>query len=104
MKIMFLSDTHGRHREITELYGELPYVDIMVHSGDCTRYGEYDETDLFLSETHLNYPYKRYSFFEFVKLYPHSTWPWIIYSEKGEIKKQWIYETFDVKNFKEQLN
>ena len=45
---MFLSDTHGRHREITELYGELPYVDIMVHSGDCTRYGEYDETDLFL--------------------------------------------------------
>ena len=45
---MFLSDTHGRHNEITELYGELPYVDIMVHSGDCTRYGEYDETDLFL--------------------------------------------------------
>ncbi len=66
--------------------------------------GEYDETDLFISETHLNYPYKRYSFFEFVKLYPHSTWPWIIYSEKGEIKKQWIYETFDVKNFNEQLN
>jgi Icc-related predicted phosphoesterase len=48
MKIMFLSDTHGRHREITELYGELPYVDIMIHSGDCTRYGEFEETDLFL--------------------------------------------------------
>ena len=48
MKIMFLSDTHGRHREITELYGQLPYVDIIVHSGDCTRYGEFDETDLFL--------------------------------------------------------
>ena len=47
MKIMFLSDTHGRHLEITELYGELPYVDIIVHSGDSTRYGEYDETDLF---------------------------------------------------------
>ena len=49
MKIMFLSDTHGRHREITELYGELPYVDIMVHSGDCTRYGEFEETDLFMN-------------------------------------------------------
>jgi len=48
MKIMFLSDTHGRHREITELYGELPYVDIIIHSGDCTRYGEFDETDLFM--------------------------------------------------------
>lgn len=49
MKIMFLSDTHGRHLEITKLYGELPNVDIMVHSGDCTRYGEFDETDLFLN-------------------------------------------------------
>jgi Icc-related predicted phosphoesterase len=49
MKIMFLSDTHGRHNEITELYGELPYVDIIVHSGDCTRYGEFEETDLFMN-------------------------------------------------------
>jgi len=46
---MFLSDTHGRHLEITELYGELPYVDIIVHSGDCTRYGEFEETDLFMN-------------------------------------------------------
>ena len=46
---MFLSDTHGRHNEITELYGELPYVDIIVHSGDCTRYGEFEETDLFMN-------------------------------------------------------
>ena len=49
MKIMFLSDTHGRHLEITELYGKLPYVDIIVHSGDCTRYGEFEETDLFMN-------------------------------------------------------
>ena len=49
MKIMFLSDTHGRHLEITELYGELPYVDIIVHSGDSTRYGEFEETDLFMN-------------------------------------------------------
>jgi Icc-related predicted phosphoesterase len=48
MKIMFISDTHGRHNEITSLYGELPYVDMIIHSGDCTRYGEYEETDLFL--------------------------------------------------------
>jgi hypothetical protein len=61
--------------------------------------GENYEIDEFLKETHLNYPYKRYSFFEFIKLYPHSTWPWIISTENGIIKKQWIYETFDVKNF-----
>ena len=48
MKIMFISDTHGRHLEINSLYGELPYVDMIIHSGDCTRYGEYEETDLFL--------------------------------------------------------
>ena len=48
MKIMFISDTHGRHLEIKDLYGELPYVDMIIHSGDCTRYGEYEETDLFL--------------------------------------------------------
>lgn len=48
MKIMFISDTHGRHSEITKLYGELPNVDMIIHSGDCTRYGEFDETDLFL--------------------------------------------------------
>jgi len=45
---MFISDTHGRHLEINSLYGELPYVDMIIHSGDCTRYGEYEETDLFL--------------------------------------------------------
>ena len=66
--------------------------------------GEADEIDVFISETHLNYPFKRYSFFEFVKLYPHSTWPWIISSEQGTIRQQWTYETFDVKNFTKQLN
>jgi uncharacterized membrane protein YphA (DoxX/SURF4 family) len=64
-----------------------------------------DSADIsdFIIETHLNYPYKKYTFFEFVKLYPHSTWPWIISSEDGIIKKQWTYETFDVKNFYQQL-
>lgn len=47
MKIMFLSDTHGRHLEIENVYGKLPNVDIIIHSGDCTRYGEYEETDEF---------------------------------------------------------
>lgn len=61
--------------------------------------GEPDEIDDFIKETHLHAPYVRYTFFEFIKLYPHSTWPWIILTEEGKIKKQWIYETFDVKNF-----
>jgi large subunit ribosomal protein L37Ae len=45
---MFISDTHGSHEKIDKLYGELPYVDIMIHSGDCSRYGEFAETDLFM--------------------------------------------------------
>jgi Icc-related predicted phosphoesterase len=48
MKIMFISDTHGSHEKIDKLYGQLPYVDIMIHSGDCSRYGEFAETDLFM--------------------------------------------------------
>ena len=48
MKIMFISDTHGSHEKINTLYGEFPYVDIIIHSGDCTRYGEFAETDLFM--------------------------------------------------------
>jgi uncharacterized membrane protein YphA (DoxX/SURF4 family) len=65
--------------------------------------GEQDEIAIFLSETHLNYPYIRYNFFEIVEKYPNITWPWIIDTENGKIKKQWIYETFDVKNFMLQL-
>lgn len=65
--------------------------------------GDKEEIKDFMLETHLNYPHKRYTFFEFVKKYPHGTWPWIIYSESGKIRKQWIYETFDVKNFMLQL-
>ncbi len=48
MKILFLSDTHGLHHNINKFYGELPKVDMVIHSGDCTRYGEYEETDEFL--------------------------------------------------------
>jgi NhaP-type Na+/H+ and K+/H+ antiporter len=65
--------------------------------------GENDEIVNFLSETHLNYPYKRFNFFEVVKKYPNITWPWILLAVNGETKKQWVYETFDVKNFMHQL-
>lgn len=35
MKILALSDTHGRHRR----YSELPEADVFLHAGDFTRYG-----------------------------------------------------------------
>ena len=48
MKILFLSDTHGLHNHIENMYGKLPKVDIIIHSGDCSRYGEYAEMDEFM--------------------------------------------------------
>jgi 3',5'-cyclic AMP phosphodiesterase CpdA len=38
MRIVCVSDTHGRHREIT-----VPDGDVLVHAGDLTRYGRLDE-------------------------------------------------------------
>ena len=35
MKILLLSDTHGKHRELTDM----PPADILVHSGDFTLSG-----------------------------------------------------------------
>jgi predicted phosphodiesterase len=39
MKILHLSDTHGHHRELEAL----PLADVVVHSGDITYHGTYDE-------------------------------------------------------------
>ena len=39
MRILHLSDTHGHHRELTAL----PQADVVVHSGDITFHGSYDE-------------------------------------------------------------
>lgn len=47
-KIMFISDTHGLHNYIKDVYGELPNVDIIIHSGDFSRYGEFEESNEFL--------------------------------------------------------
>ena len=48
MKIMFISDTHGLHNDIVKTYGELPKVDMIIHSGDCSRYGEKSDVDNFM--------------------------------------------------------
>lgn len=37
MKLVAISDTHGRHREVV-----LPPGDVLVHAGDITRNGEFD--------------------------------------------------------------
>lgn len=39
MRILHLSDTHGHHRELTAL----PQADVVVHSGDITFHGSYEE-------------------------------------------------------------
>lgn len=39
MTLLHLSDTHGRHREMAEL----PYADLLVHSGDFTMAGSESE-------------------------------------------------------------
>lgn len=44
MRILFLSDTHGLHRQL----GELPEADVLVHAGDVTRQGTEVELDDFI--------------------------------------------------------
>ena len=53
MKILHLSDTHNRHRNL----GEMPEADVLVHSGDFTMGGSDMEALDFL-EWLCNLPYK----------------------------------------------
>jgi predicted phosphodiesterase len=51
----FLSDTHGKHRRLTEL----PDADIFVHAGDVTRHGKESEVQDFIAWlAELPYRYK----------------------------------------------
>lgn len=55
MKILHISDTHGRHGRLTRL----PDADILVHSGDFTSAGSEDEALDFLEWfCDLQYPHK----------------------------------------------
>lgn len=36
MKLVLISDTHARHRELTKI----PSGQIIIHAGDFSRYGE----------------------------------------------------------------
>lgn len=51
MKVVCLSDTHGRHREV-----EVPPGDVLVHAGDVTRHGSEREladfADWFAAQPH----------------------------------------------------
>lgn len=53
MKILHLSDTHGRHRELTDM----PPADVLVHSGDFTLAGG-DEEALDFIEWLCDLPYR----------------------------------------------
>lgn len=54
MKIIFISDTHGKHHRI-----ELPEGDMIIHSGDISDNGRVNEVEEFLAWfTSLDYKYK----------------------------------------------
>ena len=53
MKILHISDTHGRHMEL----GELPKADVLVHTGDLSNWGSEDEV-LTAVEWLMGLPYK----------------------------------------------
>lgn len=54
MKIIFISDTHGKHHQI-----ELPEGDMIIHSGDISSRGRINEVEEFLAWfTLLDYKYK----------------------------------------------
>ncbi len=55
MKILHISDTHSRHKEIKNM----PEADIVIHSGDITENGTEDEVlDFIKWFESLNYKYK----------------------------------------------
>lgn len=54
MKLVVISDTHGKHEE---LLSPLPDGDVLIHAGDYSVYGKYDETKAFL-EWFVNQPHQ----------------------------------------------
>lgn len=55
MKILFLSDTHGKHRELKNL----PQADVLIHAGDLSWNGTESEIGEFVEWLSLlDYPYK----------------------------------------------
>jgi len=60
MKIVALSDTHGRHGFIEYLFGT-PEGDVLIHAGDALNYGTVDEYADFLEWMgSKNHPHKIY--------------------------------------------
>jgi len=54
MRIVFISDTHGLHDELS-----LPAGDLIIHAGDITDHGSKPEVEAFLSWfSALDYPHK----------------------------------------------
>lgn len=53
MRLIHLSDTHGRHRQLTDL----PQADVIVHTGDITEDGTEEEVEDFV-EWFGNLPYR----------------------------------------------
>ena len=41
MKIVFISDTHGQHRKLTNL----PKADLIIHGGDVSKLGNDHEVE-----------------------------------------------------------
>jgi len=52
MKIVFISDTHGRHHDVN-----IPKGDLLIHAGDLSSRGKEDEIDSFL-DWFKNQPHK----------------------------------------------
>ncbi|MBD3612813.1 MAG: metallophosphoesterase [Hydrogenovibrio crunogenus] len=48
MKIVHISDSHGRHRNLTEAIEAIERIDVLIHSGDFSDYGIKEETEFFL--------------------------------------------------------
>lgn len=55
MKIVFISDTHERHKLLTDL----PHADMIIHGGDITNRGKIQEVEEFINWfASLDYKYK----------------------------------------------
>jgi 3',5'-cyclic AMP phosphodiesterase CpdA len=48
MKIVHISDTHGKHINLTQSIEAIKGIDVLIHSGDFSDYGIPEETEFFL--------------------------------------------------------
>jgi Icc-related predicted phosphoesterase len=103
MRIVFISDTHGKHHELTEHLNNLVDIDVIVHSGDISMKGRPEEVENFL-EWYDKLPFKHKIFISGNHDFMFDT-KWVPRTENGKYRHtQQIYTDEFVYNMLSKYN